>query len=78
MYRRVFAAVVYTHRPVILEFNLHHRLEDTIFDPVRLIAIAHFSIEMIIELACCVWLGCIVEIGLVALLHFAVEGELGD
>lgn len=78
MYRRVFAAVVYTHRPVILEFNLHHRLEDTILDPVRLITIAHFRIEVVIKLACCIRASCIVEVGLVAFFHFAVEGELGN
>jgi hypothetical protein len=35
MYRRIFTAVVNTHRPVILQFDLHHRLEDTVLDLVR-------------------------------------------
>ena len=49
MYRRVLAAVVYTHRPIVLQFDLHHGLEDTILDPIWRIAFPHLIIEEVID-----------------------------
>lgn len=34
IYRRILTAVVNTHRPIILELNVHHGLEYTILDSV--------------------------------------------
>lgn len=78
MYRRIFTAVVNTHRPVVLEFHLHHGLEHAILDPIRHIVLSHLVVEVVVELACCRWVGRIVEVGLVAFFHLAIQGELGD
>lgn len=78
MYRRVFTAVVDTHRPIVLQFNVHHCLEDAILDPVCNVGIAHLIVEMVIDSACCRGVGGIVEVGLVALFQLPVERELRD
>lgn len=78
MYRRVLAAVVHTHRPVVLQFDLHHGLEDTIFDPVWSITFPHLVIKEVIDSACSFRASCIMKVGFVAFLHFCIEGELGD
>lgn len=78
MYRRVLAAVVYTHRPIVLQFDLHHGLEDTILDSVWSIAFPHLIIEEVIDFACRFGTSCIMKVGFVSFLHFRVEGELGD
>jgi hypothetical protein len=76
MYRRIFTAVVDTHRPVVLQFDFHHRLEDAIFDLIRVVGTAHFVVEMIVDSARSLGIGRIVKVGLVAF-HLAVESELG-
>ena len=76
MYRRIFTAVIYTHRPVVLQFDLHHGLEDTIFYPVWDVGFAHLVVEVIIDPPRCFWFGCVVKIRLVAFLHLGIEGEL--
>lgn len=78
IYRRVFTAVVNTHWPIVFQFHLHHRLEDTIFHSFRFVRGAHFVVEVVVDLAGNLGLGCIVEIGFIAFLHLAIEGELGD
>lgn len=78
MYRRVLAAVVYTHRPIVLQFDLHHGLEDTILDPIWRIAFPHLIIEEVIDFSCRFGASCIMKVGFVSFLHFCIECELGD
>lgn len=76
IYRRVFTAVIDTHRPIVFELDVHHRLEHAVFDSLRNVRVSHFVVEMVVDLARSLSVGRIVEVGLVAFLHFAVEGEL--
>ena len=77
MYRRIFIAVIDTHRPVVLQFYLHHCLEDAILDLIRHVGTAHFIVEIVVDLARSLGIGRVVEVGLIAF-HLAVESELGD
>jgi hypothetical protein len=76
MYRRIFTAVVDTHWSVVLQFDLHHGLEDAVFYAIRDIGFTHLVIKVIIDLSRWFWFGRIVEIRLVAFLHLGIEGEL--
>src|ERR1700743_1409158 len=58
--------------------NLHHRLEDTIFDSIRAMQLANTSHKIVIELLCELWLSSSVEIRLVALLRVCHQGKLRD
>lgn len=77
MYRRIFIAVIDTHRPVVLQFYLHHCLKDAILDLIRDVGTAHFIVEIVVHLARSLGIGRVVEVGLIAF-HLAVESELGD
>jgi hypothetical protein len=77
LYHRIFTAVIYTHRPVVLQFDLHHRLEDPVLHPFGLVRVAQPLNEIIIQFARGLRVGGFMEVRLVALFQMAVECKLG-
>lgn len=68
----------FTYRSVILQFHLHHRLEDSILDSVGLVGLPHLVIEVFVQLSSRRRVRCFVEIWLVAFFHIAKQSELGN
>lgn len=76
--RRVFTAVISTHRSIIIQLNFHHSLKDAILHLFRGVQLAHSPVEVVVQFACSFHVSSTMEIRLVAFLYLAVKSELGD
>ena len=66
MYRFIYTAKVHTYRSIVDEADVHHGLEDAVFDPVFSVQRADLGEEGVVEFFAFDGGGGFVEVGLVA------------
>lgn len=76
MYHCIITVVINTHRPIVDESNVHHRLEHAVLHFLRVVLILYLLEEVFVEFSRFLGVCRLVEIRFIAFFQASEEGEL--